>query len=353
MLRKSGKAKFNFKTAKRRRPGWLVPAIIVLLFVGGVLTLRHWYTNNLRPVSSSHQIVYFTVSSGESKTQIAEDLQAAHLIRSAKALENYMRSNEVDILQAGTYRFSQSMSSQQIVHAMVIGDVAKNLLTILPGKRLDQIEDAFAAAGYSKSEIKKAFSVGTYAGNPALAGLPAGASLEGFLYPDSFEKEAGTPATAIVEESLSEMRAHLSNDVIGGFGAQGLSVYQGVTLASIVQQESGNPTDELTIAQVFLSRLKQHMALQSNVTANYAADIAGVPRDIGIESSYNTYLHKGLPPGPISNVGASALYAVAHPSHTTYLYFLAGDDGKVHFSYTADQHEQAIQKYCQKACSQP
>jgi UPF0755 protein len=140
---------------------------------------------------------------------------------------------------------------------------------------------------------------------------------------------------------------------VAGFGAQGLTVFQGVTLASIVAQESGNPSDQPTIAQVFLSRLRQGMDLQSDVTADYAADTAGVARSVSIDSPYNTYLHSGLPPGPISNVTASALSAVAHPSNTSYLYFIAGDDGKVHYSVTEAEHEQQIQQFCTKSCVQP
>jgi UPF0755 protein len=125
-----------------------------------------------------------------------------------------------------------------------------------------------------------------------------------------------------------------------------------VILASIVNQESGDPNAQPTIAQVFLLRLKQGMLLQSNVTANYAADLAGVARNVAINSPYNTYLHQGLPPGPIGNVTASALKAVAHPSNTTYLFFIAGDNGAIHFSSTEAEHEQAIKQYCHNLCAQ-
>ncbi len=348
---KSGR---NLRYLKRRfrYQNWAIIIVAFAIVLGGVWGLRHWYFNSLGPLSSSTTTTYFTVSSGETKDQIAEGLQSAHLIRSAKAMETYLRSSETQILQAGTYKFSPSMSVQQIVHAIVVGDVAKNLLTILPGKRLDQIEQTFAKAGYSQSDINSAFNPATYAGDPALASLPVGASLEGYLYPDSFQKETDTPASAIVKESVDEMGARLTDSIINGFGAQGLTTYQGVTLASIVEQESGNPNDQPTIAQVFILRLKQGMPLQSDVTADYAADIAGQPRSINIDSPYNTYQQPGLPPGPISSMTVSALKAVARPSNTSYLYFIAGDDGKIHFSYTAEQHQQDIQQFCTKSCAQ-
>lgn len=345
----------NMVKFKKRRKGsksWLTLAIVIIIVFGGVWGLRHWYFNNLRPVSSSQTTVYFTVTPGETKNQVAAQLQSAKLIRSAKAFETYLRSNETLVVQAGTYKFSPSMSVQQIVHAMVIGDVAKNLLTILPGKRLDQIKQTFSTAGYSQSDIDTAFNPATYAGDPALASLPPGASLEGYLYPDSWQKEANTPASTIVRESLYEMRAHLTDDIIGGFGAQGLSVNQGIILASIVEQESGDPTYQPTVAQVFLSRLRQGMTLGSDVTAFYGSETAGLPPSVTYDSPYNTRLHTGLPPGPIGNVTGDALRSVAHPSNTSYLYFVAGDDGTLHFAQTQAEFEQAVQQYCTKACAQ-
>src|SRR5262249_11382688 len=145
----------------------------------------------------------------------------------------------------------------------------------------------------------------------------------------------------------------LNSQVTAGFSNQGLNTFQAITLASIIQQETDDPSAQPTVAQVFLSRIKQGMPLQSNVTANYAADTSGKARTVSIDSPYNTYLHEGLPPGPIGNVTASALAAVAQPSQTSYLYFIAGDDGKMHFSNTADEHEAAIQQYCKKKCAQP
>ncbi|HET9850485.1 MAG TPA: endolytic transglycosylase MltG [Candidatus Saccharimonadales bacterium] len=329
----------------------IIVAILVVLVVGGIWALRTWYSNSLKPVSNSKVSQYFTVKNGASVQDIGSSLQSAGLIRSEKAFETYVRSNEYnDRLQAGTYYLSPSMGTKTIVREMVVGDVAKNLLTILPGKRLDQIEQAFKKAGYSDEQIAQAFSPASYPDHPALTSLPNGASLEGFLYPDSFQKLASTPAQDIVRESLDEMNQHLTANITSAFAAEGLSIYQGVTLASIVAQETDDPAAQPTVAQVFLLRLKQNMALGSDVTAYYASALAGQPPDVNIDSPYNTRLHTGLPPGPISNVTASALKAVAHPSNTSYLYFLAGDDKKLHFAYTEAQHEQNITQYCQKSC---
>jgi UPF0755 protein len=254
-------------------------------------------------------------------------------------------------MQAGTYALTPSMSTPQIVSKIVNGDVSRSYVTILPGKTVGQIRQTFKQAGYSDSELDAAFNPSTYPDESVLADLPPGATLEGFLYPDSFQKEVDTPAQTIIRESLDEMQTRLTADIMNGFKAQGLSVFQGVTLSSIVYQESGDPSVEPTVAQVFLSRIRQGMPLQSNVTADYASDLAGVARTVTINSPYNTYLHPGLPPGPIGNMVDSALKAVAHPSNTDYLYFVAGDNGVVHFSQTEAEHEQAVKQYCTKQCS--
>lgn len=330
---------------------WLIGlAIILIITIAGIWTLRVAYQNNLNPVSTSQKTVYFTVSLGDTKHVIAVNLQRAGLIRNSRSFEIYVRSSEFDNLQAGTYSFSPSMGAKQIAKAMVKGDVAKNLLTILPAQRLDQIKQAFIKSGYSSAEVEAAFNPATYSGHPALASLPKGASLEGYLYPDSFQKQADTPASTIVRESLDEMQKYLTSDVINGFGAQGLNVFQGITLASIVEQESSNPADQPMVAQVFIKRLNQGMMLGSDVTAFYASALASSVPSVSTDSPYNTRLYTGLPPGPIGNVNANALKAVAHPATTDYLYFVAGDDNVLHFSHTQAEHEAAVSQYCTKAC---
>lgn len=332
--------------------GWLIIVILVVLLTAAALVTRAWYNRNLGPVSNSAAVTYFTVQSGDSLHNISTGLENDHLIRNSRAFETYVRGRQLYAkMQAGTYALTPSMSTPQIVSKIVNGDVSKNLLTILPGKTIDQIRQTFKKAGYGDAELDSAFSPATYPDETVLDSLPSGASLEGMLYPDSFEKESNTSAQTIVRESLEEMQSHLTADIVRGFGAQGLSAYQGITLASIVYQESGDPSAQPTVAQVFLSRLKQGMMLGSDVTAFYAAQQAGQGKSLGVDSPYNTRLHAGLPPGPIGNMTQDALKAVAHPSTTDYMYFVAGDDGTIHFAHTEAEFEQAVKQYCTKQCS--
>ena len=344
----------SYKKKRRLFRSWPVILAIVILVAGvGYWGVHSWYTRNLGAVSSSStQTVYFPVVSGSTVNEIAVDLKKADLIRNAQAFETYVRGRELfNKLQAGTYALNKSMSTPQIVSKLVNGEVSKNLLTIPSGKTLKQIRAIFKQSGYSDTQLDTAFIPGTYAGHPLLASLPAGTSLEGLLYPDSFQKEADTTAQSIVVESLDEIQKKLTPDILAGFSAQGLTPLQGITLASIVYAESGSASSEPIVAQVFLSRLNQGIMLGSDVTAFYAADLAGAGQTIGVDSPYNTRLHTGLPPGPIGNFTDIALSAVAHPANTDYLFFVAGDDGVLHFSHTEAEHEQAIKQYCTKACS--
>ncbi len=340
------------RSGRLRRVYFVAFVIVVLITVAAVI-VRNIYTHDLAPVSNVSHTMLFTIKSGESTDEIAGALKDSKLIRSSQIFEWYVSSKNVRAdLQAGTYSLSPSMSVQQIVSDFVNGKVAANLVTILPGQRIDQIKAAFIKAGFSQSSVDAAFNPALYAGNPALVDNPKSVtSLEGFLYPDSFEKNDNTQPQVIIQESLDEMAQHLTPSIKASFAHEGLSVYQGVTLASIVEQEVSKNSDRAQVAQVFLSRLKQNMPLGSDVTAFYGSIIAGQQPSTIYDSPYNTLLHPGLPPGPISNVSESSLYAVAHPANTNWLYFVTGDNGITYFSTNLQQHQAYTQEYCHKLCS--
>ena len=191
-----------------------------------------------------------------------------------------------------------------------------------------------------------------YAGLPALAIKPPGVSLEGLLYPDSFEKTAATDPSVIIRESLVEMGEKLTPPLQTTFAHEGLSTYQGLVLASIVQQEVSSPSDQAQVAQVFLKRLSLGMPLGSDVTALYGAIEANQPPSLSYASPYNTLLHTGLPPTPISTVSQASLNAVANPAPTDWLYFVAGDNGTTYFSQTLQQQQANVAAYCHNLCSQ-
>ena len=229
--------------------------------------------------------------------------------------------------------------------------------TILPGETLAEVRQKLIEVGYSATEVDTALSSNYNFG--FLQDRPEGASLEGYLYGETHEFYKDTPATEVIETFLTGMNKVITeNNLEEKYAAQGLSLYEGITLASIVQKEA--PASEMpTVAQVFLTRLAYGILLGSDVTVSYAVDQVDPGRQLyadnqaalEVDSCYNTRLYAGLPCGPISNPGLSALLAVAEPSDTSYLYFLTGDDGVMYYSYTEDEHIQNIYSHCQDLCN--
>jgi UPF0755 protein len=320
----------------------LIGALLLAVVIGSVLVHKS-YNDRLKPVSNSTKSVYVTIASGTPPADIAELLYDDGLIRSPEAFVWYVTShNQRDKLQAGTYRLAPNMSTPKIATMIANGKVASDLVTILSGQTITEIRKTLITAGFKVTDVDTALRPELYASHPALADNPKGATLEGFLYPDSYQKTSATSPQEIVVQALDEMQAHLTAPLRNAFAAQGLSVYKGVTMASIVEKEVAKPAERPQVAQVFLSRLRQNMRFGSNVTKDYAEQVN--------DPSYNTFQVNGLPPGPIATISEESLNAVANPAATGWLYFVTGDDGTTHFSKTFEEHQQLIAKYCHKLC---
>ncbi len=229
--------------------------------------------------------------------------------------------------------------------------------TIRPGETIFDIKKRLSEQGYGASEIEEAFAANY--DFEFLKNRPAGASLEGYLYGETYEFYKTATVKDILTKFLSGMGKIISdNDLEARYAKQGLSLFEGITLASIVQKESP-AGEQAKIAQVFLSRLEYGWKLGSDVTVSYALDIVDPERTtyrdnaaaLAINSCYNTRLYTGLPCGPISNPNLAALLSVADPADTAYLFFLTGDDGLMYYSSTEAEHNQNIYLHCQKLCN--
>ena len=233
--------------------------------------------------------------------------------------------------------------------------------TILPGENIFQIKKSLMEAGYSNDEVEEAFQANY--DFSFLKERPNGASLEGFLYGDTHEFYKDATVKEILETFLGEMGKVIEeNNLKARYAEKGLSLFEGITLASVVQKEAPSPafsSEQPTVAQVFLSRLSYGIPLGSDVTVSYALDVVDPDRKtysdneaaLKVDSCYNTRIYAGLPCGPVSNPGLSALLAVAEPSDTAYLYFLTGDDGLMYYSSTESEHNQNIVTHCQELCN--
>lgn len=334
-----------------RRIVWVLVALFAVCIIA-VVFVRQAYDNGLKPVSTNQTTQIFTVEKGSSVKEIGAKLEDEKLIRSAWAFQLYIHSKELgNKLQAGTYALAPSQDVPEIVTTLTRGEVTVKLVTILPGRRIDQVRADFINAGFAPESVDLALDPAQYGDLPALAYKPAEVTtLEGLLWPDSYQKQPDTDPATIIRQSLEDMGEKLTPDVQAAFAAQGLTTYQGLILTSMITQELSKPADQAQAAQVFLSRLKIDMSLGSDPTAKYGAILAGRAPDLTYDSPYNTLMRKGLPPTPISTITASALTAATNPAATDWLYFVSGDDGTTHFSRTLAEHEALTAQYCHELC---
>lgn len=324
-------------------------AIVLLLAAG--FGIRQFYQTNLAPVSDSDASIEVVIEPGATSKQVASQLAEQELIRSARVFEWYVRvQNAGDRIQAGNYLLKPSMTTPQIVDIIIGGKATQELVTILPNQTIPQIRQALIDAGFTQADVDAALEPTQYESLPVLASKPVGASLEGFLFPESFERTAQTTPQDIIKQSLSEMDEQLTIERLQAFTARGLSTYEALIIASIVEAEASDPEDRRQIAQVFLTRLERGISLGSDVTAFYGAVIDGATPSVGYDSPYNTRIYEGFPPTPISNVSPSSLDAVAFPADTDWLFFVAGDDGTTYFSKTDEEHERLTEQYCTELC---
>ncbi|MNH49932.1 putative aminodeoxychorismate lyase [compost metagenome] len=335
----------------------IVTAILMLLVVAAVAAF-FWYQHETSPVSSDPNAtrVRVTIESGTTPDEIGLLLSEKKVIRNTTAFEVYTRiSGTRNKLQAGTFSLSPHESTAAIVDHLVAGKTDQFSITFLPGATVTENKKVFLAAGYSQSEVDAAFRK-TY-DSPLFQDKPVVADLEGYIYGETYTFSAGSTVEQILQRTFDEFYTVIDkNNLVAGLKTQGLNLYQGITLASIIQREVAMPKgsepslDQKQVAQIFLKRLSIGMMLGSDVTYQYAADKEGVERDTNLDSPYNTRRYTGLPPGPIATPGVTALMAVASPAPGDYLFFLSGDDDVTYFGRTEAEHQSNIENHCAKKC---
>ena len=294
----------------------------------------------------------FQVMLGESPRSIANRLQAQGLISDAGAFRNFLVYAGLDTtVQAGEYKLSPGMTPVQIAQALQDATPTEVSFAILPGWRLEEIAAALPTSGLSfTAEAFQTAARTLPEGFPFLQDLPSQASLEGFLFPDSYRLLRELNVDGFIAILLDNFEAHLDSELLEGFQRQGLNLYQAVILASIVEREAIVDEEMPLIASVFVNRLNSEMKLDSDPTVQYALGYNPAQQtwwtnplslaDLQINSPYNTYLLPGLPPGPIANPSLGALRAVAFPAQSPYYYFRAAcdDTGRHLFAETYEEH---------------
>ena len=251
-------------------------------------------------------------------------------------------------LKAGEYEVPQGASLLVVLQLLETGRVKPRLLVLPEGFTIRDLARQIEAESLAPAE-----DVVRVAGSGHLAwslGIEAD-SLEGYLFPDTYQVTKGTRVDEILGRMVQRFRDRAGTaDVVARARLRGLSLHQLVTLASIVEKEAALAAERPIIARVFLNRLQRDMPLQADPTVAYALAKEGRPptrEDLQVDHPFNTYKNRGLPPGPIGNPGRAAIDAVLEPANVPYLYFVAIDDRAHHFSTTLEEHNQAVARYRQ------
>lgn len=319
----------------------LLSALLVLTI--GIYLYRRLEHPALPP-APSQATVFFPF--GTSTSEIFRRLAAEGVVSPGWLAEAYYRlAGSSTPLQAGEYRFTRPTPLSEVIARMARGDVVRHTVIVPEGLTAEETFELFWSQGVSRPQaFRNAFR------NPELvASIARGTrDLEGFLFPDTYVVTRSTSARQIVEQMVANFRRRFTPEMRGRAAGLGLTLPQAVTLASIVQKETSLSREAPVIAGLYLNRLRRGMRLQADPTVAYALKQDGKwngtlhRSDYGYESAYNTYLHAGLPPGPVCNPGEMALRAVASPARTEFLYFVADRMGGHAFSRTFEEHLDAI-----------
>ena len=302
----------------------------------------------ISPAGANEKEEVFIVKKGTGLRAVATELERRGLIRSRHLfiLWAILKGGARDI-KAGEYSLNQSLPPVRIFRILASGAVKTYPVTIPEGLTAEQIADILAKKNLiDKGEFMSLVEDKTLAASYHIDGP----GLEGYLYPDTYLISRDMGAKGVIDLMVNRFW-HVYNSLIKDqkSAAGGLSqLRQLVTLASIVEKETGLAEERPIIASVFLNRLKNSMRLESDPTIIYGLkDFDGNLKreDLRTPSPYNTYIHHGLPPGPIANPGREALSAVIDPVKTDYLYFVSKNDGSHYFSTTLEEHNRAVARY--------
>jgi UPF0755 protein len=326
-------------------------AVLLFLILFVALGLAAWmYTGVDRPYkgyASAEQFV--EIPQGARSAAIARRLVDAGVVRDTTTFRIALWvSGQGRHLQAGEYRFDQPVTARQVVSKIARGDVYVVPITFPEGLTIRQMgaiweEKGFGTAPDFSRAAKNVELIASLDGDAR--------DLEGYLFPDTYTLPRKTTPDQLVARMVAGFEKALTPSIQGAAEARGLSIRQLVTLASIVEKETGKTAERPLIAAVYWNRLKLGMGLQCDPTVIYALDRAGryngnlTREDLQFDSPYNTYRYSGLPPGPIASPGRASLEAAAHPADVSYLYFVSRNDGTHAFATTLEEHNRNVEQF--------
>jgi len=342
------------KGGRRSRILLALVIAVVVLAVGAGGTALYARAQLEAPAAAHGTAVTIDVPEGETLDGLVDDLQSHDLVRSAFWFRWYARVRGLGSrLRAGRYRLDTGMGASAVVARLEMPPDARTVKLVIPegltavqiGERVQSDGLGIAATAYLGEERTGHFSDGF------LDGRPAGAPLEGMLFPDTYQVPIGATSHDVVAQQLQAFMAKALPVLAGP--PKGFTAYQVLVVASIVEREARLAADRPMVAGVLYNRLARGMDLQVDASVIYGlgvTDRAPTADELKHDTPYNTYLHPGLPPTPISNPGLASLEAAAHPAASAYLFYVSDGCGHNHYSSTAAEHDALVQQYLNSPC---
>ena len=366
----SNKNTFKKKLLEKQKEAKIVRKIVLTVFIiviiassgligGGYLYIK----SSLEPVDPTNQTeVAVTIPIGSSVSRIANILEENEIVKDARVFKYYIKFKNESGFQAGDYKLNRSMTFQEIIETIkqgkLTGEVAFQI-TIPEGRQLKEIASIVSKRTSFSDEIildkltDKTFINSMRAKYPDLLtddifGKDVRYALEGYLYPATYPYYKEDPTIEEVIEPMIKKMSEVVATYIPRLQEKKISVHRFVTMASLIEEEATEQTDRAKISSVFYNRIEKNMPLQTDPTVLYALNEHKdrvLYEDLEVDSPYNTYQNKGLPPGPIANAGDVSFEAVLSPEETDFLYFLATKEGEVIFTKTLEEHNKEKNKH--------
>jgi UPF0755 protein len=318
---------------------------MVALGVAAYQTIR-WAEGPVIPAQEHPPSKVVVIPDGSTFQHVASLLEREGLIKSRSVFVLLGKSQSVDRkVHAGEYELNPGMTPAEILSKLLNGQVLLHPLTIPEGLTIAQIADVVSQQGLTdRAEFLRLAKDRTFI---ASLGIKA-ETLEGYLYPDTYKFPRPIKAREVLVAMVEQLRQAVGPDLLARMQELKMTMHEALTLASVIEKETGSGGERPEISAVFHNRLKKHIPLQSDPTVIYglpAFDGNLHKKDLSSPSPYNTYRVRGLPPGPIANPGIQAIRATLYPSDSRSLYFVSRNDGTHQFSATLIEHNQAVEKY--------
>ncbi|MEC2078446.1 endolytic transglycosylase MltG [Metabacillus fastidiosus] len=366
----SDKDLFQKKILEKQQEAKIVRKIVLTIFIvllivfSGIIGGGYLYINSaLKPVDpSNNKQITVSIPIGSSVSSIAKILKENGLIKDEKIFRYYVKFKNESGFQAGKYTFTKAMSFQDIINGLKDGKVTNQAifqLTIPEGRQLTEIAKIISnKTSYPEDEILKKLTDKKFIQSlqkeypniltDEMYGNNVKYALEGYLFPATYFYYEEKPTLEQIIDPMVEKTSKIVSKYYGELERNNLTVHQFLTMASLIEEEATAKADREKISSVFYNRLDEEMPLQTDPTVLYALGKHKdrvLYKDLEVDSPYNTYRNKGLPPGPIANAGEMSLTAALQPEQTDFLYFLATKEGEVIFTKTLQEHNKEKAKH--------